>query len=98
MPNAPSNQAIVVGALNPVENKIFEVPTHPEANEKEIVAVDAAARTETDATLEEKISGVPPSANAASDDANDDANDEEKKDNVIILTGADAARYLLPCK
>lgn len=92
MPNAPDD-AIVVGGLDPVDGKVSEVPTHKQAYEKEIIAVDAA-RADTDTTgIDEK--------NPATDSENDIGNegvDGESPDENIIITGADAARYLLPSK
>lgn len=93
MPNAAAHQAIVVGGLNPVEGKVFAVPTHPAVDEKEVITSDAA-RTASTATLEGKIR---PSS-SPDDDTDDHYEDEEGNDNVIIVTGGDAARHLLPMR
>ncbi|KAL1866024.1 hypothetical protein Daus18300_006925 [Diaporthe australafricana] len=95
MPNAGIDQAIIVGGLNPVEGKVFPVPTHSAADEKEIIAV-GAARADTDATLgDEKIKPAPSAEDGDDPDKEDDG---RNSDEVIIITGADAARHLLPMR
>ncbi|KAK7708921.1 hypothetical protein SLS64_006401 [Diaporthe eres] len=96
MPNAGIDQAVIVGGLNPVENKVFSVPTHSAADEKEIIAV-GAARADTDGTLgDDKIKAAP----SAGDDGDHDKEEDDSRssDEVIIITGADAARHLLPMR
>ncbi|KAL2283928.1 hypothetical protein FJTKL_09680 [Diaporthe vaccinii] len=96
MPNAGIDQAVIVGGLNPVENKVFSVPTHSAADEKEVIAV-GAARADTDGTLgDDKIKAAP----SAGDDGDHDkeGDDSRSSDEVIIITGADAARHLLPLR
>lgn len=95
MPNAGIDQAIIVGGLNPVEGKVFPVPTHSAADEKEVIAV-GAARADTDATLGDEKTKSAPSAEDADDHDTDD--DGRNSDEVIIITGADAARHLLPMR
>ncbi|KAI3391569.1 hypothetical protein diail_7139, partial [Diaporthe ilicicola] len=97
MPNAGIDQAIVVGGLNPVEGKVFPVPTHSAADEKEVIAVGAHARADTDGTLgDDKIRPAPSAEDAGDHDKEDD--DGRSSDEVIIITGADAARHLLPMR
>lgn len=95
MPNAAVNQAIIVGGLNPVEGKVFSVPTHSAADEKEVLTSGAAARTASTATVEGKTEAA-----SHPDDAEDEDNgdDDEGNENVIIVTGKDAARFLLPMR
>lgn len=96
MPNAGIDQAVIVGGLNPVENKVFSVPTHSAADEKEVIAV-GAARADTDGTLgDDKIKAAP----SAGDDGDHDKEEDDSRssDEVIIITGADAARHLLPLR
>ncbi|KAG8167618.1 hypothetical protein KVR01_003307 [Diaporthe batatas] len=94
MPNAGIDQAVIVGGLNPVEGKVFPVPTHSAANEKEVIV--GAARADTEGTLgDDKISAAP-SAGDGGDHEKDD--DDSSSDDVIIITGADAARHLLPLR
>lgn len=98
MPNAGIDQAVIVGGLNPVENKVFSVPTHSAADEKEIIAV-GAARADTDGTLGgDKIKEAPSAGDDGDHDKNDDDEDGRSSDEVIIITGADAARHLLPMR
>lgn len=92
MPNSATNQAIVIGGLNPVEGKVFSVPTHPAVDEKEVITSDDA-RPASNATLEGNTKEAPSPGDA---DYHDEA--EEGNDNVIIITGQDAARYLLPMR
>lgn len=95
MPNAGIDQAVIVGGLNPVENKVFPTPTHAAADEKEVIAV-GAARADTDGTLgDDKIKTSP----SGGDDGDHDKEDDGRSsDEVIIITGADAARHLLPMR
>lgn len=94
MPNAGIDQAVIVGGLNPVEGKVFPVPTHSAADEKEIIV--GAARADTEGTLgDEKIKAAP-SAGDEGDHGKED--DGRSSDEVIIITGADAARHLLPLR
>lgn len=92
MPNAAANQAIIVGGLNPIEGKVFAVPTHPAADEKEIINSEATQTTPT-ATVGDKTR-----ASLSPDDADYQDEADEGNDNVIIITGQDAARYLLPMR
>lgn len=94
MPNAGIDQAVIVGGLNPVEGKVFPVPTHSAADEKEITV--GAARADTDGTLgDDKINAAP----SAGDDGDHEKDDDGRSsDEVIIITGADAARHLLPLR
>ncbi|KAK7736156.1 hypothetical protein SLS53_007184 [Cytospora paraplurivora] len=92
MPDAPDD-AIVVGGLNPDEGKVSDVPKHKQAYEKEIIAVDAA-RTDTETTgADEKH----PASDSENDIGNEGADGESPNENIIV-TGADAARYLLPMR
>lgn len=96
MPNAGIDQAVIVGGLNPVENKVFSVPTHSAADEKEVIAV-GAARADTDGTLgDDKIKAAPSAGDEGDHDKEED--DGRSSDEVIIITGADAARHLLPLR
>lgn len=94
MPNAGTDQAVIVGGLNPVEGKVFPVPTHSAADEKEVIV--GAARADTEGTLgDDKIRAAP-----STGDGGDHEKDEDGRssDEVIIITGADAARHLLPMR
>jgi hypothetical protein len=98
MPNAGINQAVVVGGLNPVEGKVFPVPTHSAADEKEVIV--GAARADTDGTLADEKIGARPSAGDTGDRGHrgEDDEDDGSSDEIIIITGADAARHLLPLR
>lgn len=92
MVNAAQNQAIVVGGFSNVEGKVFDAPTHTDANEKERVAAD-------DSVLASKETGdinIKPATPADSDGYAE--KDPDDSDDVIIITGADAARHLLPLR
>lgn len=91
MVNAAHNQAIVVGGFNNIEGKVFEAPTHPNANDKEIVTAD-------DSRIVKKEDGdieITPASRAESDGYGEKDNDSNE---VIIVTGADAAHHLLPMR
>ncbi|GKT76853.1 OPT oligopeptide transporter [Colletotrichum tofieldiae] len=86
---APATEAIVVGGLNPVEGKVVSIPSHNAINEK--VGIEQAGIGKELASEIQAVPDSPPS----------DGNDHEKddnSDNAIIITGADAARYLLPLR
>ncbi|KAJ3949836.1 uncharacterized protein N0V96_000968 [Colletotrichum fioriniae] len=85
----PLTDAIVVGGLNPVEGKIVSVPSHQAINEK--VSIDESG---VGKELASEIQAIP--ATTPSDDGNHEKDDNS--DNAIIITGADAARYLLPLR
>ncbi|KXH57173.1 OPT oligopeptide transporter [Colletotrichum salicis] len=85
----PLTDAIVVGGLNPVEGKIVSVPSHKAINEK--VSIDELG---VGKELASEIQAIP--ATAPSDDGNHEKDDNS--DNAIIITGADASRYLLPLR
>ncbi|KZL79165.1 opt oligopeptide transporter [Colletotrichum incanum] len=86
---APATETIVVGGLNPVEGKVVSVPSHNAINEK--TGIEEAGVGKELASEIQAVPDSPPS----------DGNDHEKddnSDNAIIITGADAARYLLPLR
>ncbi|GKT52418.1 oligopeptide transporter 6 [Colletotrichum spaethianum] len=85
----PAAEAIVVGGLNPVEGKVVTIPSHNAINEK--VSIDEAGIGKE---LASEIQDVP--ASLPSDGGNHEKDDNS--DNAIIITGADAARYLLPLR
>ncbi|OHF00079.1 OPT oligopeptide transporter [Colletotrichum orchidophilum] len=86
---APLADELVVGGLNPVEGKVVSVPSHKAINEK--VSIDQAGIGKE---LESEIQAVP--ATLPSEDGNHEKDDNS--DDAIIVTGADAARYLLPLR
>lgn len=89
MPN-PITDAIVVGAFNPMEGKVISIPTHHSANEKEAHPEHV---TQTGKNIETSIQAAP-----ALSDADINEKEEEDRDDKIIITGADAALYLLPLR
>ncbi|POR36260.1 OPT oligopeptide transporter [Tolypocladium paradoxum] len=82
---------IVVGALNPVEGKVVSVPSHEAVDEKIRLAADEAEIAK-DGSLGIDIKAVPPLSDG---DGHDKDNDSE---DVIIITGADAGKHLLPLR
>ena len=82
---------ITVGALNPVETKVVPTPTHPAINEKVRLSADEAGAKE--GALDSEIRPAPP----PSDDDHDQEKDDARED-AIIITGADAAKHLLPLR
>ncbi|KAI9642561.1 hypothetical protein NHQ30_009366 [Ciborinia camelliae] len=83
MPGANTDIS-VVGAFNPVEGRIVSVPTHEEINEKLRISVDNRETSKDTPNLETKE--VP------------DTDKDDNSDDVIIITGADAAAHLLPLR
>ncbi|KAH8897889.1 peptide transporter [Thozetella sp. PMI_491] len=74
---------IVVGALNPVEGKVVDVPTHG--------AIDEKLATEAAQSKGDEITSAAPEY-----DGEDHEKDDTSE--VIIITGADAATHLLPLR
>ncbi|KAK7946156.1 uncharacterized protein PG986_010477 [Apiospora aurea] len=90
MPNASDDIAVVVGGLNPVEGKVVEVPTHPEINEARVRPLHAVS-TEKDQFVGDAITAaISPSEGEGVEHEKDTASDD-----VVIITGADAAHHLL---
>ncbi len=82
--------AVVVGALNPVEGKVVSVPTHAEIDDKIQLATHDSGDGK-DGTPDFETKALP----KYSDD--DDSRDDDSRD-AIIVTGADAAAHLLPLR
>ena len=82
---------IIVAGVNPIEGKAVAVPSHEAINEKRHLAAEEAEAGK-EGTLGVDIRAAP----ALSD------GEEHEKDNgsedVIIITGADAAQHLLPLR
>ncbi|CAD6449000.1 626c1573-1fe1-4a30-923a-3e4d05aaa8f5 [Sclerotinia trifoliorum] len=76
----------VVGALNPVEGHVVAVPTHQEIDEKLRISADNREVSKDPLGIETK---------ELSDNDSHDKNDD---DDIIIVTGADAAAHLLPMR
>ncbi|KAF7914799.1 hypothetical protein BELL_0070g00310 [Botrytis elliptica] len=74
----------VVGAFNPVEGHIVSVPTHHEIDEKLRISADNREISKDTLDIDTK---------ELSDKSRDDDSDD-----VIIVTGADAAAHLLPLR
>jgi len=74
----------VVGAFNPVEGHIVSVPTHHEIDEKLRISADNREISKDTLDIDTK---------ELSDGSKDDDSDD-----VIIVTGADAAAHLLPLR
>ncbi|KAB5559610.1 OPT oligopeptide transporter [Coniochaeta sp. 2T2.1] len=95
--NGALDDKIVMGAIAPVEGKVVEVPSHRDINEKKIVTVHAGDKL--DSHDEKKGSPDSPQITAAPPPVYDADHDLDEKDNgsddVIIITGADAAAHLL---
>lgn len=93
MPSASEDIAVVVGAFNPVEGKIVEAPTHPEVNEARVVPRHAVPSEKDVYTGDAITAAVSPS----DVDGTEHEKDRHSED-VIIITGADAAHHLLPMR
>ncbi|PSS03204.1 OPT oligopeptide transporter [Coniella lustricola] len=83
------NNAIVVGGFNPIENKVIEVPTHEEINEKNAITSALVA----DPDLKDAATTSTPISDAGEGNESD-----QNSEDAVIVTGADAARHLLPLR
>lgn len=83
----PVPEPVVVGALNPVEGKVVPVPSHRDINDKINVASDDVTDVK-----DSSLTSETKEAAALSD------GDDGHSDDVIIVTGADAAAHLLPLR
>ncbi|KAH8598732.1 oligopeptide transporter-like protein [Bisporella sp. PMI_857] len=92
MANAPNAESIVVGALNPVEGKVVPVPSHEAINEKIRPSVDNNELGALDSEIKAAPAVVPQY------EIDEDSNKDNNSDDVIIITGADAAAHLLPMR
>lgn len=93
------DERIIAGAVNPVEGKVVEFPSHQAINEKKIITVGTGV-SEKDA-LESEIHAAPHSNDADSHNKDHDSDQKDTdtdSENVIIITGADAAAHLLPLR
>ncbi|KAI1861989.1 uncharacterized protein JN550_010620 [Neoarthrinium moseri] len=81
---------VIVGSLNSVEGKVVDVPTHQAIDEKIRIAAEDPARSKE--VVPAEITAAAPQYDG----------EEPKKDgdgeDVIIITGADAAKHLLPLR
>lgn len=91
----PLDDKIIVGAINPIEGKVVEVPSHRAIREKKVVPVttSADATTEKDAAQDSEIQPSLPVYDSHKDHDSDDKDTGDE--GVIIVTGADAAAHLL---
>lgn len=87
---APVADSIIIGAFNPVEGKVVSVPSHQAVNEKERHDLDDEALRK-EGLVDTEISAVP-----AFD--YDDPDKDNGSEDVIIITGEDAATHLLPLR
>lgn len=95
---------LVIGSLNPVENKMISVPTHGAINEKlhqpgdhsdETDNADNVIHSEKGLEVGTEINAVP--ATPPYDDE-DPGKESDSDDDVVIRTGALAAHHLLPMR
>jgi len=85
MPGLQDN--LIIGSVNPVEGKVVSLPTHEAANEKIRLEADDV-ETKKD-VLDAEVKAALPLSDGEPDDGAED---------VIIITGADAATHLLPLR
>tara|TARA_R110002060_G_scaffold43424_12_gene54859 strand:+ start:742 stop:1116 length:375 start_codon:yes stop_codon:yes gene_type:complete len=80
-------EQIMLGGVNSIEGKVSTLPTHDAINEKirTSVAVEKGG-------IEGEIKPV------SAEDTSDTGKESDTGDEVIIITGEDAARYLLPMR
>ncbi|EKD19160.1 uncharacterized protein L3040_007271 [Drepanopeziza brunnea f. sp. 'multigermtubi'] len=85
--STPEPNSIMSDGLNPAMGNVSEIPTH-----KEILAINEKKHSITDSGVEKEILAT---GEVAVDD--DSIKDSDDKDHIII-TGRDAAKYLLPLR
>lgn len=78
---------IMLGGVNPIEGKVSTLPSHDAINEKIRTSI-AVEKGEIDGD----IKPVSP------EDLSDTGKESDTDDDAIIITGEDAARYLLPMR
>ncbi|KAH8646190.1 OPT oligopeptide transporter [Xylariales sp. PMI_506] len=83
----PFGDTVVLGGLN-VEGRVEPVPEHGEINEK---VVEYTKGDKSD-VHDPEITAAPPS------DGDNGEDKDDHSDQVIIITGADASKYLLPTR
>ncbi|RKU40426.1 hypothetical protein DL546_002670 [Coniochaeta pulveracea] len=91
------NDIIITAPVNPVEGKVVEVPSHEAINEKKVITVGAGDELAEKKALDADVQAAPPLYDADGHNHGDDGNDAAS-DDVIIVTGADAAAHLLPMR
>jgi hypothetical protein len=92
-------EKVVLGGVNPIEGKVFDVPSHEGINEKVVrpatadekaAAKNAVDKGEDPSNLEINPAGPPSYTGSQEKDSDDEG--------AIIITGADAALHLLPMR
>jgi hypothetical protein len=91
---------IILGGTNPVGNNVSALPTHDAINarismneEKIALGIDDKEIGKDGAIVDDaEITTAPPQFDA------DDYEEKEGSEDVIIITGADAAQHLLPIR
>jgi hypothetical protein len=91
------DDTIIAGGVNP-EGKVVEVPSHQAINEKKIVTVGAGEEISEKLGLEADIQAAPPLYEVVGHIGHDGDGKDSDSENVIIVTGADAAAHLLPMR
>lgn len=83
MPGANTDISLV-GSFDPVQGHVVSVPTHEEINEKMRISADNREVSKDALDFESKETS--------------DADGDDNSDDIIIVTGADAAAHLLPLR
>lgn len=93
----PIGDHLVVAGVNPVGGHVEELPSHQAINEKMSLNID---RDEEKRAADPEKDGGDHGIKAVSDDDDDSRHDkdEEVPEGQIIITGLDAATYLLPLR
>jgi hypothetical protein len=88
---APVADTIIAGAFNPIQGNVSDIPSHQEINEKISFTANDAEFGKDDAVVgdDEIKTASPPSGDG------DEHDKDDNSENVIIITGADAAQHLL---
>ncbi|KAM3072319.1 hypothetical protein ACMFMG_009129 [Clarireedia jacksonii] len=91
---APVADSIILGAINPIEGKVAPVPSHQAINEKIHITADEKETSEEGKgdDLGIETTAIPPTYDSSNHEKDSESND------VIIITGTDAATHLLPLR
>lgn len=82
-------EPVIAGALDPVAGRVEPIPDHETANEKIRLTVEDKETSAKDNSSDSESKGAPLPFYGG---------DENPEDDPIIITGADAAKHLLPLR
>jgi hypothetical protein len=94
MPASSASDTIIGEGIGPVQGAAFTVPTHHAVNVRDRASIDATFAANSIFPGADEIKAVP--AVSISDSV--DREKDDASDDIVIVTGADAAAHLLPMR